>query len=51
MGNVDTTIELRRLRRELIEDGADPVWISAELRHAIAVASHWFNSSLVQTRH
>lgn len=30
MGNVDTTIELRRLRRELITDGADPFLIAAE---------------------
>ena len=30
MGDVDTTIETRRLRRELIEDGADPFWVAAE---------------------
>ena len=30
MGNVDTTIETRRLRRELINDGADPFLIAAE---------------------
>ena len=29
MGNVDTTIETRRLRRELINDGADP-FVAAE---------------------
>ena len=30
MGNVDTTIETRRLRREIINDGADPFLIAAE---------------------
>ena len=30
MGDVNTTIEIRRLRRELIDDGADPFWIAAE---------------------
>ena len=30
MGDVDTTIETRRLRRELIDDGADPFWVAAE---------------------
>lgn len=35
MGNVDTTIETRRIRRELIDDGADPFWIAAEALQTI----------------
>lgn len=30
MGNVDATIQTRRLRRELVRDGADPYWVAAE---------------------
>ena len=30
MGDVDTTIQIRRIRRELIDDGADPFWVAAE---------------------
>ena len=35
MGNVDTTIKARRLRRELINDGADPFLIAAEALEAV----------------
>lgn len=30
MGDVDATIEIRRLRRELLKDGADPFWVAAD---------------------
>jgi|MDSW01.3.fsa_nt_gb hypothetical protein len=30
MGDVDTTIETRRIKRELMDDGADPFWVAAE---------------------
>ena len=30
MAEVDATIELRRIRRELARDGADPYWVAAE---------------------
>ena len=35
MGDVDTTIETRRIRRELISDGADPFWVAAEALQTI----------------
>jgi len=30
MAEVDCTIETRRLKRELVESGADPFWVAAE---------------------
>ena len=35
MGSVDNTIETRRIRRELIDDGADPFWVAAEALQTI----------------
>lgn len=35
MPNVDATIETRRLRRELVADGADPYWVAAEALQTI----------------
>lgn len=35
MGTVDATIETRRIRKELVEDGADPFWIAAEALQTI----------------
>jgi len=35
MGDVDATIETRRIRRELIDDGADPFWVAAEALQTI----------------
>ena len=35
MGNVDASIETRRIRRELVADGADPYWVAAEALQTI----------------
>ena len=35
MAEVDCTIETRRIKRELIEDGADPYWVAAEALQTI----------------
>ena len=35
MAEVDCTIETRRLKRELVESGADPFWVAAEALQTI----------------
>ena len=35
MPEVDCTIDTRRIKRELIEDGADPYWVAAEALQTI----------------
>ena len=35
MGNVDASIDTRRIRRELVADGADPYWVAAEALQTI----------------
>ncbi len=35
MGTVDATIETRRIRKELVQDGADPFWVAAEALQTI----------------
>ena len=35
MAEVDCTIETRRIKRELIEDGAGPYWVAAEALQTI----------------
>ena len=35
MADVDCTIETRRLKRELVESGADPFWVAAEALQTI----------------